>query len=59
MDLYVQSPIRLHGVVFNYLSRGTALPLLLKGHEVNCTLSAAQGIFILGSPQTHNSIITS
>jgi hypothetical protein len=26
-DLYIQSPIRLHGVVLNYLSTGTTLPL--------------------------------
>jgi hypothetical protein len=27
VDLYIQSPIRLHGVRFNYLSSGTNLPL--------------------------------
>jgi hypothetical protein len=26
MDLYIHSPIRLHGVVLNYLSTGTTLP---------------------------------
>jgi hypothetical protein len=26
VDLYIHSPIRLHGVVLNYLSRGTILP---------------------------------
>jgi hypothetical protein len=28
MDLYIHSPIRLHGVVLNYLSTGTTLPTL-------------------------------
>jgi hypothetical protein len=27
MDLYIHSPTRLHGVVFNWLSTGTSLPL--------------------------------
>jgi hypothetical protein len=27
MDLYINSPIRLHGVVFNLLSTGTTLPV--------------------------------
>jgi hypothetical protein len=27
VDLYIHSPIRLHGVVLNYLSTGTTLPL--------------------------------
>jgi hypothetical protein len=27
MDLYIHSPIRLHGVVLNSLSTGTILPL--------------------------------
>jgi hypothetical protein len=26
MDLYIHSPIRLHGVVLNYISTGTTLP---------------------------------
>jgi hypothetical protein len=30
MDLYIHSPIRLHGVVLNYLSRGKTLPFYLK-----------------------------
>jgi hypothetical protein len=29
LDLYLHSPTRLHGVVRNYLSRGTILPLLI------------------------------
>jgi hypothetical protein len=29
MDLYIHSPIRLHGVVFNQLSTGTTLPFML------------------------------
>jgi hypothetical protein len=29
MDLYIHSPIRLHGVVLNYLSTGTTLLLPL------------------------------
>jgi hypothetical protein len=28
MDLYIYSPIRLHGVLYNYLRTGTTLPLL-------------------------------
>jgi vacuolar-type H+-ATPase subunit I/STV1 len=27
VDLYIHSPIRLHGVVLNYLSTGTIVPL--------------------------------
>jgi hypothetical protein len=27
VDLYIHSPIRLHGVVLNWLSTGTTLPL--------------------------------
>jgi hypothetical protein len=29
LDLYIYSPIRLHGVVLNLLSTGTILPLLI------------------------------
>jgi hypothetical protein len=29
VDLYIQSPIRLHGVVFNWLSTRTTLPFYL------------------------------
>jgi hypothetical protein len=32
VDLYIHSPIRLHGVVLNWLSRGTTLRYLM-GHE--------------------------
>jgi hypothetical protein len=28
MDLYISSPIGLHGVVLNWLSTGTTLPLI-------------------------------
>jgi hypothetical protein len=28
VELYLHSPIRLHGVVLNYLSKGTTLPFL-------------------------------
>jgi hypothetical protein len=28
MDLYIHSPIRLHGLVLNYLGTGTTLPSL-------------------------------
>jgi hypothetical protein len=28
MDLYIHSPIRLHGAVLNYISTGTTLPSL-------------------------------
>jgi hypothetical protein len=27
MDLYIHSPLHLHGVVLNYLSTGTTLPV--------------------------------
>jgi hypothetical protein len=30
MDVYIQSPIRLHDTVLNWLSTGTALPLPLQ-----------------------------
>jgi hypothetical protein len=30
VDLYIYSPLCLHGVVLNYLSTGTTLPLLLR-----------------------------
>jgi hypothetical protein len=38
MDLYLHSPVRLHGVVLNYLSIGTTLPLpyLLGGTATVC-----------------------
>jgi hypothetical protein len=32
VDLYIHSPIRLHAVVLNYLSTGTALPFILSSH---------------------------
>jgi hypothetical protein len=32
MDLYIHSPIRLHGVMLNYLSTGTTLPYLYLTH---------------------------
>jgi hypothetical protein len=31
VDLYIHSPIRLHGVVLNYLSTGTTLPYIIIG----------------------------
>jgi hypothetical protein len=31
VDLYIHSPIRLHGVMINLLSTGTTLPFLLVG----------------------------
>jgi hypothetical protein len=31
VDLYIRSPIRLHGVVFIYLSTGTTSPFTLSG----------------------------
>jgi hypothetical protein len=37
VDLYVHSPIRLHGVVLNYLGTGTTLPtfaFILNNHNV-------------------------
>jgi hypothetical protein len=30
VDLYIRSPIRLHGILFNYLSTGTTLPYLIR-----------------------------
>jgi hypothetical protein len=41
VGLYIHSPIRLHGVVLNYLSTGTTLPYLMgvevyrMSHDVN------------------------
>jgi hypothetical protein len=29
VDLYLQSPIQLHGLALNYLSKGTTLPFIL------------------------------
>jgi hypothetical protein len=40
VDLYIPSPIRLHGVLLNYLSTGTTLPLRDAKRRVQCVMNS-------------------
>jgi hypothetical protein len=39
VDLYINSPIRLHGEMLNYLSTGTTLPLPYTNKHTSCERS--------------------
>jgi hypothetical protein len=53
MDLYIQSPIRLHGVVLNSLSTGTALPFILSR---DCTMGVVGLYLILQDVSANESV---
>jgi hypothetical protein len=46
VDLYSQSPIRLHGIVLNYLSTGTNLPAGIEIVFIESGLGITHGIDI-------------
>jgi hypothetical protein len=46
IDLYIHSPIRLHGVVINYLSTGTTLLLLLLNGSLSADILTFQNILV-------------
>jgi hypothetical protein len=53
MDLYIHSPIRLHGVVLNYLSTGTTLPFYTR-YDVSMIIEWMNFFSFLGWGETES-----